>query len=193
MLTPGSIRIRSWRFTSQSSYFSQEQPVSGGEEHSPPRLPQQQQHWLNPKLGAKCTLASSDHASLCRKCSVRPHASPSLMQWFTCGPFWLMGRDKATGLEVMPFREGTGRNYPVWVCSVYRCTDKNRGWTPRKGTHCSLAKVADSSHTAVNSSALRAAGRKPGTVPQQGSEGHHWVGWKPQIPSPSDIPFLVEA
>ena len=103
---------------------------------------QQQQRWLNPKLGAECILASSDHASICRKCSVRLHTSPSLMQRFTCGPFWLMGRDKATGLEVMPFREGMGRNYPVSVCSVYRCTDKNRRWTPRKGTHCSLAKVA---------------------------------------------------
>ena len=146
---------------------------------------QQQQRWLNPKLGAECILASSDHASICRKCSVQLHTSPTLMQRFTCGPFWIMGRDKATGLEVMPFREGMGRNYPVSVCSVYRCTDKNRQkqtLDPTQGDSLQLSKGG-----------LRAARRKPGTVPQQGSEGHHWVGWKPQIPSPSDIPFLVEA
>lgn len=103
-----------------------------------------------------------------------------------------MGRDRATGLEVMPFREGMGRSYPVLVCGAYRRRDKNRP-DPVQGTHSSLAEVADSSHTAVNSSALRAAGRKPGAVPQRGSEGHRWVGWKPQIPSPHDSLFLVEA
>lgn len=103
-----------------------------------------------------------------------------------------MGRDRATGLEVMPFREGMGRSYPVLVCGVYRRRDKSRPDSVQ-GTHSSLAEVADSSHTAVNSSALGAAGRKPGAAPQRGSEGHRWVGWKPQIPSPHDSLFLVEA
>lgn len=91
------------------------------------------------QIRAECILASQIMLLFAENAQCVP-TQVLLMQWFTCGPSWLMGRDKDTGLEVMPFREGTGRNYPVWVCSVYRCTGQNRGWTPRR-THCSLKYV----------------------------------------------------